>query len=310
MDPVPSLDVLIRLIEGADPSAHDFDRLTEALAVGEEMANTGDRLVEHFVTTARRSGHSWAAIGERLGVSKQAAQKRFDQSGETPGHVRDWDRLMPRLRSSVLHAVAEAQEAGSDKTGTEHLLLGFFHEPTSVAAIALSALGMSLDTFRGALAGSRPTASPVPPPLSEEASAALESAVECAKSRGHRAVGTEHLLFVLGADRFGRARSLLDGLGVSFADVKREIECALGPWASRNEGRRRHRRRADGARKWTGRLAGVDGWRNGCPGPCSFCGKSHEEVAKLIAGPGVFICDECITLCVSIRDRDRADRGR
>ncbi|MFY0022273.1 ClpX C4-type zinc finger protein, partial [Acinetobacter baumannii] len=30
---------------------------------------------------------------------------------------------------------------------------------------------------------------------------------------------------------------------------------------------------------------------------CSFCGKSQHEVKKLIAGPSVFICDECIDLC-------------
>ena len=33
---------------------------------------------------------------------------------------------------------------------------------------------------------------------------------------------------------------------------------------------------------------------------CSFCGKSQSEVKKLIAGPGVYICDECIELCNDI----------
>jgi hypothetical protein len=33
---------------------------------------------------------------------------------------------------------------------------------------------------------------------------------------------------------------------------------------------------------------------------CSFCGKAKEQVAHLIAGPGVFICDECIRLCNQI----------
>jgi len=37
---------------------------------------------------------------------------------------------------------------------------------------------------------------------------------------------------------------------------------------------------------------------------CSFCGKSHAEVKKLIAGPGVFICDNCITLCKSVLDKE------
>ena len=35
---------------------------------------------------------------------------------------------------------------------------------------------------------------------------------------------------------------------------------------------------------------------------CSFCGKSQEQVRKLIAGPGVYICDECIDLCNEILD--------
>ena len=35
---------------------------------------------------------------------------------------------------------------------------------------------------------------------------------------------------------------------------------------------------------------------------CSFCGKSHAEVRKLIAGPGVYICDSCIIVCKSILD--------
>jgi len=33
---------------------------------------------------------------------------------------------------------------------------------------------------------------------------------------------------------------------------------------------------------------------------CSFCGKSQRQVKKLIAGPGVYICDECIELCNDI----------
>jgi len=39
---------------------------------------------------------------------------------------------------------------------------------------------------------------------------------------------------------------------------------------------------------------------------CSFCGKSHAEVKKLIAGPGVYICDNCITLCTNILNRETA----
>ena len=40
---------------------------------------------------------------------------------------------------------------------------------------------------------------------------------------------------------------------------------------------------------------------------CSFCGKSEHEVRKLIAGPTVFICDECVVLCMDIIKA--ADKG-
>ena len=37
---------------------------------------------------------------------------------------------------------------------------------------------------------------------------------------------------------------------------------------------------------------------------CSFCGKSQKQVKKLIAGPGVYICDECIDLCNEIIEEE------
>ena len=40
---------------------------------------------------------------------------------------------------------------------------------------------------------------------------------------------------------------------------------------------------------------------------CSFCGKSQKQVIKLIAGPGVYICDECIDLCVEIVEEERIE---
>ncbi len=39
---------------------------------------------------------------------------------------------------------------------------------------------------------------------------------------------------------------------------------------------------------------------------CSFCGKSQRQVKKLIAGPGVYICDECIDLCNEIIEEELA----
>jgi ATP-dependent Clp protease ATP-binding subunit ClpX len=43
---------------------------------------------------------------------------------------------------------------------------------------------------------------------------------------------------------------------------------------------------------------------------CSFCGKSHAEVRKLIAGPGVYICDNCVLLCKQVLDKEFAAQTR
>jgi ribosomal protein L37AE/L43A len=50
----------------------------------------------------------------------------------------------------------------------------------------------------------------------------------------------------------------------------------------------RSRRRATRPRKFDARCS------------CSFCGKRQDQVRKLVAGPGVWICDQCVALCVEI----------
>ena len=43
---------------------------------------------------------------------------------------------------------------------------------------------------------------------------------------------------------------------------------------------------------------------------CSFCGKSQHEVRKLIAGPTVYICNECVEVCLDIISEDRKEEAR
>ncbi|MGA1784240.1 MAG: ClpX C4-type zinc finger protein, partial [Pontimonas sp.] len=42
---------------------------------------------------------------------------------------------------------------------------------------------------------------------------------------------------------------------------------------------------------------------------CSFCGKSQKQVQQLIAGPGVYICDECVELCNEIIEERQAEKA-
>ena len=57
-------------------------------------------------------------------------------------------------------------------------------------------------------------------------------------------------------------------------------------------------------------MASSSGRGSKVPYRCSFCGKSQEQVRKLIAGQGVYICDECITLCQEIIDEELLDAPR
>jgi len=57
-------------------------------------------------------------------------------------------------------------------------------------------------------------------------------------------------------------------------------------------------------------VASTSGKGTKVPYRCSFCGKSQEQVRKLIAGQGVYICDECITLCQEIIDEEMLEAPR
>jgi hypothetical protein len=92
-----------------------------------------DHLIGHFVDQARRSGASWTDIGRAMGVTKQAAQKRFVAKGA--GEPSDLDpsqgfsRFTERARNVVMAAQNEARAAGNDEIFPEHLVLGLLNDP-------------------------------------------------------------------------------------------------------------------------------------------------------------------------------------
>jgi ATP-dependent Clp protease ATP-binding subunit ClpA len=172
-----------------------------------------DHLIGHFVDQARRSGASWTEIGRSMGVTKQAAQKRFVPKG--PGD--DWDldpsqgfsRFTLRARQAVAAAQDEARAAGSAETRSAHLVLGLLSEPEGLAAKAIVAQGVSLDAVREAVTATLPPAVAEVPaliPYDAGAKKALELTFREALRMGHNYVGTEHILLAL--------LELEDGAGV------------------------------------------------------------------------------------------------
>ena len=74
--PVP-LDNLISYVKGLHPDGGPLENVSDAFTVSTQLDEQADALIGYFVDQARRSGLSWSQIGGAMGVSKQAAQKRF-----------------------------------------------------------------------------------------------------------------------------------------------------------------------------------------------------------------------------------------
>jgi hypothetical protein len=77
MTPAPTLQELIDTVQGDAPSADLLDLLATASSTVAQLEEVGDAVLGHFVESCRRGGHSWTEISTALGVSKQAAHKRF-----------------------------------------------------------------------------------------------------------------------------------------------------------------------------------------------------------------------------------------
>ena len=84
--PVP-LDNLIAYVKTLHPHGGPLDNVADAFAVSARLDEQSDALIGYFVDQARKSGASWSQIGAAMGVSKQAAQKRFvpAKAADLPG---------------------------------------------------------------------------------------------------------------------------------------------------------------------------------------------------------------------------------
>ena len=116
LDPTPisypvRLDELINAIKRVHTNA--LDQLTDAVLAAEHLGEIADHLIGHFVDQARRSGASWTDIGKSMGVTKQAAQKRFVPRAEatTLDPEQGFGRFTPRARNAVVAAQNAAHEA-------------------------------------------------------------------------------------------------------------------------------------------------------------------------------------------------------
>ncbi|MER5964102.1 Clp protease N-terminal domain-containing protein [Streptomyces sp. NPDC002057] len=219
------LDELIEAIKKVHTDA--LEQLSGAVIAADHLGDVADHLIGHFVDQARRSGASWTDIGRSMGVTRQAAQKRFvpkDPDAEKMDPSAGFNRFTPRARNVVVASQNEAKAAGHDEILPAHLALGLLAEPEGLAVFWMGTRGVTPERIREAVTATLPPAAAEVPalvPYDAAAKKVLELTFREALRLGHNYVGTEHILLALLEHEDGTG--VLTGLGLDKAAAEREI---------------------------------------------------------------------------------------
>ncbi len=192
------LDEMINTIKNVH--ADVLDQLSDAVLAAEHLGEVADHLIGHFVDQARRSGASWTDIGKSMGVTKQAAQKRFVLRAETTTLEPNggFERFTPRARNAVIAAQKAAHAAGNNEITPAHLILGLLSDPEALVTKLLRTQRVDPESLRASITLPPPAESvPALIPYSGTARKALELTFREALRLGHNYIGTEHLLLAL-----------------------------------------------------------------------------------------------------------------
>jgi hypothetical protein len=225
-----SLNSLILRVAGEQAGADPLDRLERACATARELTETADQLITYFVNEARDAGLSWTQIGERMGVTKQAARKKFvphDLSAE-PSVLREriYGRYTGPARHVIVLAQAQAQARHDPSIGTEHILLGICDEPAGTGTRIIQACGTRPDQLAADLARRLPppgTEAPGRPPFTAGTKKVIELTARKARQLGHDRIGTGHLLLGLLIQGGGPAAEVLAEAGITWQRAEREL---------------------------------------------------------------------------------------
>jgi ATP-dependent Clp protease ATP-binding subunit ClpA len=226
--PVP-LDNLITYVKTLHAQGGPLDNLSDAMVVSARLDEQSDALIGYFVDQARRSGASWSQIGASMGVTKQAAQKRFVRD-MVPEGQQVFSRFTQRARNTL---GAAGQLAGADPIGAAHLTAALLAEPDGVAAKIIVTAGLTGGQVCAAV-GAGPAA-PVGEvdaaalrelTFSDEGKAVLKGTLKAALRLGHNYLGTEHLLLgILFAD--SPAAQALVSLGLDPGTAERLLTAEI-----------------------------------------------------------------------------------
>jgi hypothetical protein len=232
------LDDLIASVLAGHPGGDPLTHLSDAVLVAEQLTDHSDHLIGHFVDQARRAGASWAEIGRSMGVTKQAAQKRFvPRSADDIPELGNWARFTDRARIAVVGSQDLARTTHHDEVEPGHVLLGLIADPKSLATRAVAAQ-TPVEDVRLAVLDALGDGGGTPGdhvPFSADCRRLLALTLREALRLGHNYVGTEHILLGLLNDE-GALGTLLAANGVTHARSEELILEALEEIKRRLEG--------------------------------------------------------------------------
>jgi len=221
----------------------------DGLSAVTELRKRLDSAEAGYVEEAFYEGWSWSRIAGCLGVSRQAAHRRYAKP--LKAKRRRWRRLRgqvtfpPEMHRIVRRAMAEAQIMGHPRLDEGHLVLGIASSEDGPASAALTDSGISLPRLReqvtrhygGApLLGGSAALDADPPTLDDEspgvslaapAKRALRESVHEATRLNSREVRSEHLLLALLRPSEGSVRKLLLGMGLLADDIRDGVRSEL-----------------------------------------------------------------------------------
>ena len=232
--PLPLFDDLIEHIESTHREGTALEHLVDSVGLAAHLGELADHLVGHFVDQARNSGASWADIGDALGVTKQAAQKRFVPRTRIEHHTISrgkaksmFGRFTDEARSVVVASEEHCREAGHPEVGTGHILLALIDDPNGLAVRVLSAKGVLPDRVResiGAALGPGKGRVTGHIPFAADAKKVLELSLREALRTQSDHIGVEHITLGLLRDEKSLGATTLADFGVDRKHVERAIE--------------------------------------------------------------------------------------
>jgi hypothetical protein len=181
------LSVLERALTAPEPTA-----ALRALTV---LRTELDALERVHVARALREGQTFASVAEPLGISRQAAHRRYRDLAREPPPRRP--TLSGEARAALIRAREEAARHGSGSIDSEHLLL---------AIARTGSLALDVDAARRTFD---------PPTINAPAPTGLRPSLHARLSRGDGPLGLDHLLRAALEDPDGGALRLLDRLGIA-----------------------------------------------------------------------------------------------